>query len=199
MIEIVRRLSIDEQHMLLQACRDVVGQAPLFTKIMPTGAAFRYRCTSAGAYGWMSDRKGYRYETHHPVTGHVFPQIPVCIQQVAVEAAAAYDLSLEPQTALINWYDCDSQLGLHQDKTEVSKAPVVSISLGDDCVFIIGGLKRSDPKSNITLTSGDVLVMGEEHRYIFHGVKKIIPNTAPAELNLRQPGRINITVRQVYD
>ncbi len=199
MIEIARRLSIEAQLDLLAQCKAVIQQAPLFTKTMPTGAAFRYRCTSAGKYGWISDKKGFRYVSKHPHTNSSFPPIPPLIKQIAVDSVAQYGLHIRPESALINWYDPDSTLGLHQDKTEASRAPVVSISIGDDCVFIIGGLKRNDPKRELVLKSGDVFVFGAEDRLIFHGVKKIIPATAPPELGLEQAGRLNITVRQVYE
>lgn len=199
MIEVVKSLPIKTQLEILEACRDIVSQAPLFQKVMPNGAKFRYLCTSAGDYGWMSDRKGYRYETQHPTTQTEFPSIPSIIEKISISVVEEVGLNIVPQTALINWYELDSVLGLHQDKTEQSLAPVVSISIGNDCKFTIGGLKRTDKKRDIILHSGDVLVMGAEHRLVFHGVKKIIPETAPPELDLKQAGRINITVRQVYD
>ncbi len=189
MIDVVRQLTLAEQKNILAVCREVIAEAPLFVKTMPTGAAFRYKCTSAGPYGWISDRKGFRYVETHPVTGQAFPKIPSPIEQIAIEAAAGCGLALRPETALINWYDPDSSLGLHQDRTEISRAPVVSISVGDDCVFIIGGLKRKGPKRELILHSGDVLIMGAEDRLVFHGVKKILPGTAPAELGLENPGR----------
>lgn len=201
MIEIVRKLDITTQIEILEACRNVIAQAPLFQKTMPTGkhAKFNYLCTSAGGYGWISDRKGYRYEEHHPTTKKAFPLIPDIITRLSIEVVEKLGHMINPQTALINWYTESSTLGLHQDKTEESLAPVVSFSLGDDCLFTIGGLSRKDKKRNIILHSGDILVMGGEHRLVFHGVKKIIPNTAPQELGMKQSGRVNITVRQVYD
>lgn len=196
--EVIYQLPIELQVELLNVCRDIVVQAPLFQKTMKNGRNFNYLCTSAGEYGWMSDRKGYRYETAHPTTKKTFPAIPEMIDAIAREAAAHCGLSLRPETALINWYAEDSSLGLHQDNTEGCDAPVVSISIGDDCKFIKGGAERNSPKKTITLHSGDVFVMGGEARYYFHGVKKIIPNTAPKELGMKQVGRVNITVRQVY-
>jgi alkylated DNA repair protein (DNA oxidative demethylase) len=169
MLEIVRCLTIEEQHAVMDACRKVIMKAPLFTKTMPpNGAAFRYQCTSAGDFGWISDQKGFRYVREHPLTQKPFPPIPRLIRQIAIDAAKQYGLSIRPE------------------------------SIGDDCVFIVGGLKRSDPKREYVLQSGDVLIMGEEDRLIFHGVKKIIPGTAPAALQWKRNGRLNITVRQVY-
>ena len=199
MIEVVRKLDIDTQIQILEKCRKIIMNAPLFQKTMLSGAKFKYLCTSAGDYGWMSDPKGYRYETHHPITQQHFPPIPEIIQTLAIEVVEHLGHTIVPQSALINWYTEDSSLGLHQDKTEESLAPVVSFSLGDDCIFTIGGLKRTDKKRTVTLHSGDILVMGGEDRLMFHGVKKIIPNTAPLQLAMKQAGRVNITVRQVYN
>jgi len=195
--EVIRQLPIETQIELLKVCRAIVAKAPLVQKTMPNGSKFNYLCTSAGEYGWLSDSKGYRYETIHPTTQQPFPAIPKLIYDVAVDAAKHCGLSLRPESALINWYGADGSLGLHQDKTEKCDAPVISISIGDDCQFIKGGEKRNSSKETITLHSGDVFVMGGEARFYYHGVKKIIPNTAPAELQMKQAGRVNITIRQV--
>jgi alkylated DNA repair protein (DNA oxidative demethylase) len=199
MFEVIFQLTLAEQKQLLDICHTLTQTAPLFQKTLPSGAKFNYLCTSAGSYGWMSDRQGYRYVTTHPLTQQDFPPMPAMIVDIAHRAAAHYGLALRPETALINWYGADGSLGLHQDKTEVSRAPVVSISLGDDAIFIRGGLKKTDPKEKLVLKSGDVLVMGGEHRLAYHGVRKIVPHTAPPELARREAGRINITVRQVYE
>jgi DNA oxidative demethylase len=199
MFEITFQLTLDEQKQLLEICRELAREAPLFQKTLPSGAKFNYLCTSAGNYGWMSDRQGYRYVTTHPVTKHAFPPMPEQIAEIARRAVTGYGLKVRPESALINWYGADGSLGLHQDKTEVSRAPVVSISLGDDAIFIRGGVKKTDAKEKLTLKSGDVLVMGAEHRLAYHGVRKIVPHTAPPELGMREAGRINITIRQVYE
>lgn len=64
---------------------------------------------------------------------------------------------------------------------------------------MIGGAKRTEQKETITLQSGDVMIKGGEHRLYYHGVRKILANTAPEALGMKQAGRINITVRQVYE
>lgn len=198
MFDVVMSLPIETQITLLEECRETIRQAPLFQKTMPIGAKFKYLCTSAGAYGWTSDSKGFRYIEYHPTTEENFPNIPEIVIEIAIQAAEKCGLTLHPQTALINWYSDKSTLGLHVDKTEKCDAPVVSISLGDDCLFVKGGVKKNSPKESVTLQSGDVFVMGGEHRYHYHGVKKILAHTAPIELGLTQSGRVNITVRQVY-
>lgn len=155
MFDVIYTLSPETQIKLLDICRDIIKQAPLFQKTMPRwGTNFNYLCTSAGQYGWVSDKKGFRYEDKHPTTKKAFPKMPQLIHDIAVEAANHCGYSLRPESALINWYTANSTLGLHQDKTEKCAAPVVSISLGDDCLFIKGGTERNSPQEEIRLIQG---------------------------------------------
>ncbi|MEO1290361.1 MAG: alpha-ketoglutarate-dependent dioxygenase AlkB [Chloroflexota bacterium] len=198
MFDVLFRLSLREQNQLVIHCEDIIKKAPLFQKTLRGGAKFKYLCTSAGEYGWISDNKGFRYVNRHPLTQETFPEIPSSIQDIVERVAKELHQPTRPESMLINWYTESSSLGLHIDKTEKCDAPVISISLGDDCLFVKGGLKKSDAKETITLHSGDVFVMSGEERYCYHGVKKIIPNTAPKELMMTRNGRFNITIRQVY-
>jgi alkylated DNA repair protein (DNA oxidative demethylase) len=100
-----------------------------------------------------------------------------------------------PQACLINFYPAGARMGLHQDRDEQEfSAPVVSVSLGDDCLFRIGGTRRSDPTASLRLHSGDVVVLGGESRLAFHGVDRIYPGTSTL---LKSEGRINLTLRRV--
>ena len=71
---------------------------------------------------------------------------------------------------------------------------MVSLSLGDSCLFRVGGLKRSDPTRSFRLASGDALVLGGAGRLAFHGVDRIMPGTSTL---LAEGGRINLTLRRV--
>jgi DNA oxidative demethylase len=107
-------------------------------------------------------------------------------------AAAAF----APDAAIVNLYEPDARLGLHQDAEEPADAPVVTISLGDACVFRFAGVeRRTAPFTDVELCSGDLLVFGVPIRRIYHGVPKLLPGTAPAGLGL-PPGRLSITVRE---
>ncbi|MGW0363004.1 alpha-ketoglutarate-dependent dioxygenase AlkB family protein [Streptomyces sp. NPDC002990] len=100
----------------------------------------------------------------------------------------AYDI------ALINFYDGDSRMGMHRDAEEKSAAPVVSLSLGDSCVFRFGNTaSRGRPYQDVPLRSGDLFVFGGPSRLAYHGVPKVLPGTAPPGLGLT--GRLNITLR----
>ncbi len=149
--------------------------------------------TNCGALGWVTDKEGgYRYQPFHPVTMQPWPPIPGMLLSLWREVAAH---PLPPEACLVNFYDAAARMGLHQDRDETDfSAPVVSVSLGDDCLFRIGGTRRRDPTVSIRLRSGDLVVLGGEGRLAFHGVDRIYPSTSAL---LKQGGRINLTLRRV--
>jgi alkylated DNA repair protein (DNA oxidative demethylase) len=181
------------QEALLAAVREAIAQAPLYTPTMPrTGQPFSVRMTNCGPLGWVSDAGGYRYQPTHPTTGRAWPAIP----ELALRAwrDLAGDVS-PPEACLINVYAPSARMGLHQDRDEQNfTAPVVSLSLGDTCLFRVGGTRRSDPTHSFRLTSGDAVVLGGEARLAFHGVDRIMPGTSTL---LPEGGRINLTLRRV--
>ena len=181
------------QEALLAELREVMHRAPLYTPCMPkSGKPMSVRMTNCGALGWVTDVRGYRYEPTHPVTGKPWPPIPDALLE-AWRALARYPHP--PQACLVNVYGPDARMGLHQDRDEEDfAAPVVSLSLGDTCLFRIGGLKRSDPTRSLKLASGDACVLGGDARLAFHGVDRIMPGTSTL---LPEGGRINLTMRRV--
>ncbi|MBD2386008.1 alpha-ketoglutarate-dependent dioxygenase AlkB [Cylindrospermum sp. FACHB-282] len=198
MIHLQQFLSVEQQLEVLQACREVGKRSPLFVPRMKNGSNFSCQMTNCGEVGWISDEQGYRYSTIHPTTGKPFTPMPEIIKNLAKSLAAqhANDAGFIPQTCLINYYENGSKLGLHQDNSEPNKtAPIISISLGDDAIFLVGGNKRSDKTREILLKSGDVIILAGESRMIYHGIKKIIPSTSSL---LKAGGRLNLTIRQVY-
>ena len=176
----------------------VVAAAPLYTSTMPkTGAPMSVRMTNCGACGWYSDRSGYRYEPRHPMTGAPWPPIPPALLS-AWERLTGF--ALPPQACLVNVYGPEARMGLHQDRDERDfEAPILSVSLGADCRFRVGGRKRSDKTTAFVLSSGDALVLGGEARLCFHGVDKILPTLPPplAPELLAGGVRINLTLRRV--
>ncbi|MFD1705053.1 alpha-ketoglutarate-dependent dioxygenase AlkB [Methylopila henanensis] len=186
-------LSPEEQSALLATLRAALAEAPLFTPTMPrTGKPFSVRMSNLGPLGWVSDRNGYRYQATHPVTGRPWPPIPERLL-TAWDEIGGY--RLPPDACLLNWYEPGARMGLHQDRDEQDlDAPVVSLSLGDEAVFRIGGLKRGDPTRSFRLASGDGMALIGDSRLAFHGVDRILPGTSAL---LRTPGRINLTLRRV--
>lgn len=182
-------LSRDQQESLVADIRQVLRQAPLFTPFTPSGKPMSVRMSSAGAVGWITDRKGYRYSPVHP-NGNPWPAIPDAV--AAIWAQVVPD-ARPPDCCLINWYAPDARMGLHQDKDESDfSQPVVSISLGDEGLFRIGNTTRGGKTESLWLRSGDVLVMGGPARLVYHGVDRIRPGTSTV---LETPGRINLTLR----
>jgi alkylated DNA repair protein (DNA oxidative demethylase) len=176
----------------------LLQQAPLFEQRMPrTGAPMSVRMSNAGEYGWVTDReRGYRYQKKHPVTGEAWPAIPERLLKLWRDVSAEQQ---PPNLCLINFYDDEAKLGLHQDRGESSlAAPVVSISLGDDATFLLGGLSRKDPTRRLPLHSGDVVWFGGASRLIFHGVEGIRSGTSRLLDRIGLPdGRINLTLRRI--
>jgi DNA oxidative demethylase len=186
------------QTAMLAAIRDVFVAAPLFRPRMPkSGRPFSVRMSNCGALGWISDEKGYRYEPLHPETAQPWPPLPKSLAALWSDVAA---YPHPPQACLINFYGPDAKMGLHQDRDEADfAAPVVSVSLGDSCLFRVGGVKRGDPTRSFRLNSGDVVVLGGSARLAFHGVDRIYPATSTllTEGGLTGGGRINLTMRRV--
>lgn len=197
MFEVVDRLSEQVQRDLVVLCRDIIRRSPLFIGQMRNGARFKYSMTSAGQCGWLAQKgRGFFYSEKHP-DGRAWPAIPDQIVDIANRyARTAGCTEYTPQTLLINVYQSGSTLGLHQDIDEQVNKPVVSISLGLPATFLVGGEQRTDPTEELTLCSGDVMVMANEHRFNFHGVKRIHSSPLP-DLGFLKPVRLNLTVRQV--
>lgn len=181
------------QETLLDAIRDVVRQAPLFTPRMPrTGKPFSVRMSNCGSLGWVSDIEGYRYQPNHPDTGKPWPAMPDQVLRAWKELSG---YPQPPDACLINFYDATARMGLHQDKDEEElAAPVVSLSLGDTGLFRYGGLNRKDPTRSVRLRSGDAIVFGGPARLIHHGIDRLIPEGPGL---LPQGGRLNLTLRKV--
>lgn len=187
-------LDRSRQEALVETIRGIVAEAPLFVPVMPsTGKPMSVRMSNCGPLGWVTDKeRGYRYQSTHPVTGRPWPAMPDVLLDIWNDVS---DCKKSPQACLINFYSDDARMGLHQDRDEQDlKAPVVSISLGNSCLFRIGGLSRTDRTQSVKLASGDIVVLGGEGRLCFHGVDRIYPVTSTL---LKNGGRINLTLRRV--
>ncbi len=179
------------QAALLGALREVAREAPFFRPETPRGKPMSVRMTAAGRFGWVTDRKGYRYEPRHP-SGVSWPPIPEAVLAIWREVTG---LARDPDCCLVNYYGDGARMGLHQDRDEADFSwPVVSVSLGDDALFRVGGQERSDPTGSVWLRSGDVAVLGAEARLAYHGIDRIRFGSSRL---LPQGGRINLTLRVV--
>jgi alkylated DNA repair protein (DNA oxidative demethylase) len=187
-------LSPAEQARLVLEIRAIVAAAPLFVPAMPrTGRPFSVRMTNCGPLGWVSDRAGgYRYQATHPATGRPWPGLP---DRLLALWEAVTGLPRPPEACLINYYAPGARMGSHRDADETDRAaPVVSISLGDDATFHVGGRARTDRKRRLRLKSGDVVVLGGAARLAYHGIDRIHPGTSRL---IAEGGRFNLTLRRV--
>lgn len=180
--------------LLLSAVDAIAAISPFRRMETRRGFKMSVAMTNCGTYGWVSDRRGYRYQQTDPVTGTAWPTMPAIFFEVAQSAAAKAGFSgFSPDACLINRYEIGAKMSLHQDKDEKDmNAPIVSISLGLPAVFQFGGMERSDPVRKITLAHGDVAVWGGASRLAYHG---ILPLKAGFH-DLLGTHRINLTFRR---
>jgi alkylated DNA repair protein (DNA oxidative demethylase) len=183
-----------EAEALLAALEPVIAAAPWRHMITPGGARMSVAMTNCGLVGWVSDRRGYRYDAIDPDSGACWPRMPEALRTLAIRVAALAGFGgFDPDACLVNRYAPGTRLSLHQDRNERDlAAPVVSVSLGLPAVFLFGGLRRADRAQRIALQSGDVVVWGGSQRLAFHGVMPL----ADGEHPLTGRYRINLTFRK---
>jgi len=193
-------LSIDRQRAIVEQCRALIeGDVPGYVPVVRGGGRMHVRMLCLGRH-WNG--KTYAYEpTRTDFDGKPVPPLPEEFAALARDLAGAVDMSVEADLCILNYYDADGRMGLHQDKDESARSlaagvPVVSLSLGDAARFLFGGTRRRDPVEALRLESGDGFVFGGPARLRYHGVSRILPGTAPSGLAIS--GRFNLTFRQ-YD
>ena len=191
-------LSPGEQQALAACCRGILdGPAGGYVPTVRGGGRMRVRMACLGRH-W--NPLTYRYEaTRADYDGAPVAPVPEDLAALATRIAGDAGFAFRPDICLINAYDADGRMGLHQDKDETrasieSGFPVVSISLGATARFLFGGLRRRDPVQSLLLESGDAFVFGGLARLRYHGVSRIVPGTAPDGLGI--DGRLNLTFRQ---
>lgn len=179
---------------LLAGIEQVVQAAPFRHMVTPGGFTMSVALTNCGTYGWVSDRRGYRYQSQDPETGEAWPAMPAAFTDLARQAAAAGGFEdFTPDACLINRYAPGARLSLHQDKNETDfSAPIVSVSLGLPATFLFGGLERTDPQDRIALHHGDIAVWGGKTRLAYHGVMPLKDGQHPR----LGAYRINMTFRR---
>jgi DNA alkylation damage repair protein AlkB len=190
-------LAAEDQRRLWDVCRCLAdGIVPMYTPTVRGGKKMSVGMLCLGQH-WNA--LTYRYErTRTDFDGLEVPPIPAELEALAAGAAARAGFAMRPDVCIMNFYDQESRMGVHQDKDESRETieagvPIVSVSIGDRARFVVGGLSRKDPMRPLMLHSGDVIVMGGPSRLRFHGVTRILPGTAPEGTG---PGRFNLTFRQ---
>ncbi|PBN42963.1 alpha-ketoglutarate-dependent dioxygenase AlkB [Sphingobium sp. D43FB] len=184
-------LSLDR--VLLDAVGRIAEAAPFRHLETPGGRRMSVAMTNTGRLGWVSDRRGYRYDEIDPISGRPWPTMPKAFAEMARNAAAAAGFDgFAPEACLINRYEPGTKLSLHQDHDERNlDQPIVSVSLGVDATFLWGGQTRGDRPQRITVQNGDVVVWGGPARLTFHGVDTLADSDHPLTVALRY----NLTFR----
>ena len=187
------RLPIAAQRALVGEVLALVDAAGWFQPTMPrSGRPMSVTMCNLGPLGWVTDRQGYRYQPTHPVSGLPWPPLPRLLQELWDEITG---WPAPPEACLVNLYRGEARMGLHQDRDEHDlTAAVMSVSLGEDAVFRLGGTSRQDPSRPLVLNSGDVVVLGGPARLSFHGIDRVLPGTSDL---VPGGGRINLTLRRV--
>jgi alkylated DNA repair protein (DNA oxidative demethylase) len=194
-VTLLRAFCRDEAPALLDSIAAVANTSPFRQMVVPGGHTMSVAMTNCGDLGWITDRTGYRYATHDPLTGRPWLPMPMPLLQLARKAANSAGFpDFTPNACLINRYATGARLSLHQDRNEQDYShPIVSVSLGLPATFLLGTLRRTDAPRRIRIEHGDVLVWGGPARLIYHGVAPIPQGEHP----LTGPFRINLTFRRV--
>jgi alkylated DNA repair protein (DNA oxidative demethylase) len=182
-----------ESRVLLAEIARISASAPFRHLITPGGHTMSVAMTNAGPAGWVSDRRGYRYEANDPQTGRPWPPMPPLFLDIAARAAQAVGFEgFVPDACLINRYAPGSRLTLHQDRDENDlRQPIVSVSLGLPATFLWGHETRGGRVRRVPLVHGDVVVWGQPSRMVFHGVDVLKDGEHP----LTGAVRYNLTFR----
>lgn len=191
---ILRGFVLTHEKEIFAALNEITDQAPFRHMVTPNGFTMSVAMTNCGDYGWVSDKKGYRYDFLNPLSGKHWPAMPAIFHDLATSAANVAGFNeFNPDVCLVNCYEPGAKLSLHQDKDEKDfNNPIVSVSLGVTAIFLFGGLKRKDKPVRIPLTHGDVVVWGGEDRLRYHGVMPL-KNEQHAVFGNK---RINLTFRK---
>ena len=191
---LLRGFALVTERELTRALETIVTVAPFRHMVTPGGQTMSVAMTNCGNAGWVTDRRGYRYDRIDPLTDRPWPQMPPPFLTLARKAAAAAGYSVfEPDACLLNRYVPGARLTLHQDRNERDfSAPIVSVSLGLPAKFLFGGLERRDRPRRVMLHHGDVVVWGGPLRLAYHGIDTLKDGEHPATGRCR----INLTFRK---
>ncbi len=191
---ILRGFAADRVAALVAAVAEIAAVAPFRNMVTPGGYRMSVAMTNCGRVGWITDRRGYRYDPVDPMTGRAWPEMPALFRRLAADAAVSGGFAgFDPDACLINRYEPGTKLSLHRDEDERDMtAPIVSVSLGIPAVFLFGGNSRADRPRRIRLESGDVVVWGGPDRLVYHGVAPLAEGEDPLTENCR----FNLTFRK---
>ncbi len=196
---VLRGFAIEYETDILAALQNILTESPLRHMVTPGGFRMSVAMSNCGTYGWVTDRRGYRYDGIDPESAQAWPAMPDFFVTLAQEAAAqAGYTDFVPDACLINRYEVGARMSLHQDKNERDfTQPIVSVSLGIPATFLFGGMRREDKAMRVPLIHGDVVVWGGAARLRYHGVLPLKASIEAPRHSLLAEHRINLTFRKV--
>nr|GEU32068.1 oxoglutarate/iron-dependent dioxygenase [Tanacetum cinerariifolium] len=183
MVLLKNYINISDQVKIVNTCQEFgMGPRGFYQPGYKGGAKLNLHMMCFGR-NWDPQTK---YDSYYRSDGSQAPPVPdqlISLVESSIQDSQAHDdkiPSMYPDICIINFYTTTGRLGLHQDRDESQNSlnrglPVVSISIGD------------------------VLIFGGKSRHIYHGMKTIVPNSAPLPLvqqSMLRPGRLNLTFRQ---
>ena len=190
---VLKSFALSNETQILTDLAQIIEAAPLRHMLTPNGFTMSVAMSNCGNLGWVTDRKGYRYATHDPLTDRPWPAMPNSFRTLAQQSASSVGFeNFHPDACLINQYKVGARMSLHQDKNELDfSQPIVSVSLGLPAMFQFGGFSRADKTVRLLLEHGDVVVWGSESRLRFHGILPV-----KASMNAALDHRVNLTFRK---
>jgi len=193
-VVVLRHRALAMDAALVAAARGVIAISPFRHMVTPGGFMMSVAMSNCGEWGWVTDRKGYRYDRIDRGTGNPWPAMPAIFEELATKAAdEAGFKDFVPDACLVNRYEPGARMSLHQDRNERDFGqPIVSVSLGLPAVFQFGGDRRADKTRRVPLAHGDVIVWGGPARLRFHGILPLKPGQHP----LLGAQRLNLTFRK---
>jgi len=188
---LMRGLALTQAAEFFAAIETILAAAPLHHATTPTGLPMGVMVSDCGT----PEAFRRRWDPANPAAKRLWPPFPRVLLDFSLRCALRAGFPLfRPDTCHINRYEAGIKLGIHQDRHECDLTqPIVSISLGLECIFLLGGLQRTDPTKRILLEHGDVIVWGGPSRMRFHGVLPLKPGHHP----ITGPYRYNLTFRKV--
>ncbi len=188
---LMRGLALPQDGEFFAAVEEILGAAPLRQATTPSGLPMSVMVSDCGT----AEAFRRRWDAHDPNAKQMWPPMPRALVDFAIRCAVRSGFAqFRPDTCHVNRYQAGAKLGLHQDRHEYDlDQPIVSISFGLECIFLLGGLERTDKTKRILLEHGDVIVWGGPSRMRFHGVQPLKPGHHP----LTGPYRYNLTFRKV--
>ncbi len=185
---LMRGLALEQDAEFFRAAEGIIAAAPLRHATTPGGLPMQVMVTDCGTERAFQRR--YDSAQRPPA----WRPIPRVLEEFAIRCAVRCGFPLfRPDSCHINRYQAGTKLGLHQDRHEADfSQPIVSLSFGLECTFLLGGLARTDEVTRILLEHGDVVVWGGPSRMRFHGVKPLKPGYHPMTGHYRY----NLTFRK---